>query len=97
MQAIAFDINGDNVLTISGALTRDTIPSVYQQWRREITSSTVTSVDVSALDTVDTAGVALLLELIKTQKLTLLPCTGASQQLQQIAAVSGVEGLLSLS
>ena len=96
MSDISFAIQ-QQVMTIKGALTRDTIPSIWAQWRQAITADTVSSIDVSDVTNVDTAGVALLLDVVKEQQLSSITCVGANQQLQQIAAVSGVEGVLSLS
>lgn len=84
-------------LELAGALTRETIPAIWSQWLSDVNGKAISRVDVSKVDAVDTAGVALLLEVVKAQNVTSIECVGASQQLQQIAAVSGVEGVLSLS
>ena len=96
MSDITFAIE-QQVLTISGSLTRQTIPSIWTTWRQAISGDKVTKIDLSDVSNVDTAGVALLLDLVKEQGLSDISCVGANQQLQQIAAVSGVEGVLSLS
>jgi phospholipid transport system transporter-binding protein len=96
MSDITFAIK-QQVLTISGSLTRQTIPSIWTTWRQAISADKVTKIDLSDVSNVDTAGVALLLDLVKEQGLSDISCVGANQQLQQIAAVSGVEGVLSLS
>ncbi|MBL4742450.1 MAG: sulfate transporter [Idiomarina sp.] len=96
MSDITFAIE-QQVLTISGSLTRQTIPSIWTTWRQAISADKVTKIDLSDVSNVDTAGVALLLDLVKEQGLSDISCVGANQQLQQIAAVSGVEGVLSLS
>ena len=96
MSDITFAIE-QQVLTISGSLTRHTIPSIWTTWRQAISGDKGTKIDLSDVSNVDTAGVALLLDLVKEQGLSDISCVGANQQLQQIAAVSGVEGVLSLS
>ena len=94
---IDFELQQDGVLRLQGALTRSSIPAIWRRWQREVLTQKVTTVDVSEVESVDTAGVALLLEIVKAGKTQTLNCLGANQQLKQIAAVSGVEGVLSLS
>lgn len=97
MTAITFEVSSAHVMIVKGGLTRDAIPPIWKKWHRVIQSAEIRRVDVTDVDNVDTAGVALLLELVKAQQLDSIPCVGANTQLQQIAAVSGVEGVLSLS
>lgn len=84
-------------LQLRGVLTRATIPTIWKRWQKDIATQQVEAVDVSAVSNVDTAGVALLLELVKRQQRSSIQCVGANEQMKQIAAVSGVKDVLSLS
>ncbi|RUO76283.1 sulfate transporter [Idiomarina seosinensis] len=94
---VDFELQQDGVLRLQGELTRSSIPAIWRRWQREVLTQSITKVDVSNVESVDTAGVALLLEIVKAGEAQTLDCLGANQQLKQIAAVSGVEGVLSLS
>lgn len=88
----------DSIIAFKGSLTRNSVPALWKtrkQWLRD----ELVSVDVSQVEVIDTAGVAFLLEIMKATQGTNPPlkCIGASDQLKQIASVSGVESLLSLS
>lgn len=96
-ETIDFNLDEQGELYLKGTLTRATIPSIWQRWQREVLPKAVKQVQVADVTTFDTAGVALLLEIIKTQENNTLKCVGDNEQLKQIAAVSGVEDLLSLS
>ena len=96
-QDISLTIDAQQRVKLSGSLTRTTVPSIWTRWCKEVCDKQVTEVDVSEVDSVDTAGVALLLELAKQHPNQSITCVGANNQLQQIAAVSGVDRLLSLS
>lgn len=93
----SFKLQQNGTLTIQGPLTRNTVASLWSSWQQQVLNQRVTSVDMSQVDVIDTAGVALLIELVKKSASRSLDCHGATEQLQQIAAVSGVESLLSLS
>lgn len=88
----------DNTLVIQGALTRFTVAQLWPD-RKTWTLTDQARVDVSDVSVIDTAGVAFLLEVMKRigDGKGPLTCVGASNQLKQIARVSGVESLLSLS
>lgn len=88
----------DNVIAFLGPLTRSSVPALWKT-RGQWLGNKPVSVDLSAVEVIDTAGVAFLLEIMKATQSTETPlkCIGASSQLKQIASVSGVESLLSLS
>lgn len=88
----------DNTLIIQGALTRFTVAQLWSG-RKNWKLTDQARVDVSDVAVIDTAGVAFLLEVMKLtgDGQGPLTCVGASNQLKQIARVSGVESLLSLS
>ncbi|MDV6315979.1 lipid asymmetry maintenance protein MlaB [Idiomarina sp. HP20-50] len=85
-------------LVFSGSLTRHSVTSLWQQ-RKDWPVEKDIQVDLTDVDVIDTAGVAFLLEIMKSigNGQEPLVCLGASKQLKQIAHVSGVESLLSLS
>ncbi|WP_404401395.1 STAS domain-containing protein [Idiomarina seosinensis] len=95
--SINFNLDEQGELHLQGELTRVTVPTIWSRWQREVLSKKVKQVQVSDVSSFDTAGVALLLEIIKSQDEKCLNCVGDNEQLKQIAAVSGVESLLSLS
>ena len=88
----------DSVIAFKGSLTRNSVPTLWKT-RGQWLGDELVSVDVSQVEVIDTAGVAFLLEVMKATQGTNAPlkCIGASEQLKQIASVSGVESLLSLS
>lgn len=88
----------DNIIAFQGSLTRSSVPALWKT-RKQWLGNKAVSVDVNQVEVIDTAGVAFLLEIMKATQGTNRPlkCVGASEQLKQIASVSGVESLLSLS
>jgi phospholipid transport system transporter-binding protein len=88
----------DSIIAFKGSLTRNSVPALWKT-RKQWLGDELVSVDVSQVEVIDTAGVAFLLEIMKATQSTKTPlkCIGASDQLKQIASVSGVESLLSLS
>jgi len=91
----------DGTVQLEGELTRHTVLSFWQQRTQWLTDSNTATFDVARLDKVDSAGVALFLELLRAPAANTeqreLVLRHPSQQLKDIAAVSGVDGLLSLS
>lgn len=97
-QVAAAHVDENHTLILHGALTRFTVARLWSG-RKSWTLTDNTRVDVSDVAVIDTAGVAFLLEVMKLigDGNGPLTCLGASNQLKQIARVSGVESLLSLS
>lgn len=91
-------VSSDKTLVFSGSLTRHSVAKLWSQ-RKDWSIGSETKVDLTDVDVIDTAGVAFLLEILKLvgDGKGPLICIGASEQLKQIARVSGVESLLSLS
>ncbi|RUO71916.1 STAS domain-containing protein [Idiomarina ramblicola] len=92
------NVSDDKTLVFSGSLTRHSVANLWLQ-RKDWPVRKETKVDLTDVDVIDTAGVAFLLEILKLigNGKGPLVCVGASEQLKQIARVSGVESLLSLS
>ncbi|MCK7458998.1 STAS domain-containing protein [Idiomarina aminovorans] len=91
-------VSDNKTLEFSGSLTRHSVASLWSQ-RKDWPVGSETRVDLKDVEVIDTAGVAFLLEILKLigDGKGPLTCIGASDQLKQIARVSGVESLLSLS
>lgn len=91
-------ITDGKILVFAGSLTRHSVTGLWLQ-RKDWPVSKDTQVDLTDVEVIDTAGVAFLLEIVKSigDGRSPLVCIGASEQLKQIARVSGVESLLSLS
>ena len=98
MSALTFTQNG-NVVTAHGPLTRDTAGDAWRARSSWLGDSGDVVVDLAAVEQVDSAGLALLIqikaELSHAQRGFSLH--NSNEQLQQFAAVSGVTELLSLS
>lgn len=93
-----FKLADDGTLSLAGSLTRSAIPAQWDSLNQLLKEKSVKQVDVAKVKLIDTAGVAVLLEVIKHNRDAVpLPCDGASDQLRQIVSVSGVDHLLSLS
>jgi len=91
-------VSDDNTLVFTGSLTRHSVAGLWSK-RKSWSVGSETKVDLTDVEVIDTAGVAFLLEILKLvgDGKGPLICVGASEQLKQIARVSGVESLLSLS
>ncbi len=93
-----YQLADDGTLSLAGSLTRRAIPAQWDSLNRLLKDKTVKQVNVAEVKLIDTAGVAILLEVIKHNRDSVpLVCEGASEQLRQIVTVSGVDHLLSLS
>ena len=93
-----FQLANDGTLSLAGSLTRSAIPAQWNALSQLLDEKTVKQVDVAEVTLIDTAGVAILLEVIKHNRDAVpLQCKGISEQLRQIVTVSGVDHLLSLS
>ncbi|PTC01364.1 hypothetical protein C9975_02440 [Thalassospira xiamenensis] len=89
----------DGRVAFEGALTRETVPELWQQHDQWLQAEETLIIDLGAVEHVDSAGVALLIEakvsLEKQQKQ--VQFENVSKQCRDIASVSGVAALLSLS
>jgi phospholipid transport system transporter-binding protein len=87
----------ENIVDVSGGLTFDSVPAMYLEARSLFTAGTGT-VDLAAVTSVDSAGLALLLEWQADAKKrgADLAFINAPPDLLRIAALSESTGLLGL-
>lgn len=88
----------DGKLVFSGELTRATVPAAWQSREQWHDSSAQLQVDLAAVEHVDSAGVAMLLQLKKylLQKQCELTILKPSPQFRAIVDVSGATDLLAI-
>ncbi len=86
------------VLSISGALTFDSVAARYLE-AKSLLSDETTTVDLRAVSSTDSAGLALLLEwqAVARQRGTRLKFVNAPHDLMRLAALSESTDLLGLS
>lgn len=86
-------------LTVRGELTRATVMQVWRARAQWLRSNTSLQIDLAEVVKVDSAGIAFLLETLTflNQHQQELRLSNVGQQVRDIAAVSGVTDLLSLS
>ncbi|WP_258239847.1 STAS domain-containing protein [Pseudidiomarina homiensis] len=88
----------DGKLIFSGELTRATVPQAWQERAQWHQGEQQLTVDLAALEHVDSAGVAMLLQLKKylLEKQCELTISKPSQQFKAIVDVSGATDLLAI-
>lgn len=86
-------------LIFSGELTRATIPELWAQRRQWLSGQQQLTLDLAAVQRIDSAGIAMLLRLkgLLQQQQGDLYISKANTQLLQMATVSGVAELLALA
>jgi phospholipid transport system transporter-binding protein len=90
------------VYAIEGELNMQTVPEVSKQLAKLIKEQTATenlTLDLASISRSDSAGVALLVDVMqhaKTSKITLL-FSNLPQQMQDIAGISGLLDILPIS
>jgi len=89
--------NDEGRIALQGDLTRQTVPEFWQQRRQWLVAGRPLELEMQAVEHVDSAGVALLIEVKRALKDASLTLQNPSKQLVDIAHVSGVHELLSLS
>ncbi|RUO80108.1 hypothetical protein CWI84_07350 [Idiomarina tyrosinivorans] len=91
--------SAEGILKFHGDMLRSTVPSVWANKAQWLHDGGIKQVDVSQVDMVDSSGLALLIEIFKELHVhnRSLKVEGANTQLRQLAQLSGVESLLSLS
>ena len=96
-QRVAFNVTGDSV-EVQGALNRETVPQAWQTRSNWYGSSGNLQLNLAGLKSVDSAGLAMLIqlkaELQEQGRDSALQNT--NEQLRAFAEVSGVTDLLSL-
>lgn len=94
------EFDDGNCAFISGALTFDTAPGLYEEMAAYIRDGALpNSLDLSAVTTVDSAGLALLLEwqAVRNKHGASLKITGAPSSLVSLAQLCEAIDLLNLS
>jgi anti-anti-sigma factor len=95
-------VNESNVMTLEGALDRDTVPGIrknlLKRIKKEFGDSRELRVDLSGVSKVDSAGVALLVELLKAVserggKLKLTGLDENARKMIQLARLSELFGI----
>lgn len=102
MSQLSWQINANDdvpCLVLRGELTRATIMHVWRERTQWLRSQSSLQIDLEKVTKVDSAGIAFLLETLTflNQHQQELRLCNVGQQVRDIAAVSGVTGLLSLS
>ena len=97
-QRVAFNVTGDSV-EVQGALNRETVPLAWQTRSNWYGSSGNLRLNLAGLKSVDSAGLAMLIQLKAElqERGRDLSLQNTNEQLRAFAEVSGVTGLLSLS
>ncbi|MCC5855823.1 MAG: STAS domain-containing protein [Idiomarina sp.] len=98
MTALTFK-NDQGAVLLNGSLNRSTVPAAWADRAAWCSDSELMTLDLAGVDSVDSAGLAMLIQLKaelqqRGQQLTL---RNVNKQLIQFAEVSGVTGLLSVS
>ena len=89
--------NRENILEVSGALTFDSVPTVYLESQSRLNAQ-INTVDLAAVTAVDSAGLALLLEwqALARKRSSNLAFINAPSDLLRLAALSESTSLLRL-
>lgn len=98
IKSVQFTPEG-SAIKVSGALNRDGVPEAWRHRRQWIGKSGLLTLDLEGVDSVDSSGLALLIQL-KAELMASgrdLALQNTNEQLRAFAAVSGVTDLLSLS
>ncbi|RUO19459.1 STAS domain-containing protein [Aliidiomarina haloalkalitolerans] len=98
MNSLQFDVQGDAVV-VRGELDRDHVGQAWKEREQWLGSTGTLNIDLCAVEKVDSAGLALLIQVkAELQKQNRdLALRNVNTQLRQFAEVSGVTALLSLS
>lgn len=97
--SIRWEKKGQDQVFFNGELTRATVPELWQQRSEWLLAEDKLTVDLGEVNHVDSAGVALLIEakVSLAQQKKQIQFENVSKQCRDIASVSGVAELLSLS
>jgi phospholipid transport system transporter-binding protein len=93
-----FEVTGDSRCRVTGRMTFETASGLWEQSRRALNGRQITTVDLSGVTAVDSAGLALLLEWVSwaRQQGLRLQFPGFPDKLRALARLSEVESLLGL-
>jgi anti-anti-sigma factor len=92
--ATSISLHDKNVLLLSGRLCGQTVGQLWQKGQQLIKGQTAFTVDLADVSFCDSAGLALLIELLRDAKRhnQAIHYINVPKQLLAIAKVSGVEG-----
>lgn len=94
--AAELEPDADGIVHLGGTLDFDTVPLLYRQTERLLGDRVALTVDVSSVERVNSAGVALLLEWLAEARRRgcELSFRGLPESILAVARLSGVEHLL---
>ncbi len=89
---------GDGGFLLSGALTFDTVPALWRQSTAQFNNADALTLDLQGITHTDSAGLALLIEWMRTarNRNKTIAFRNIPPQMLAIAKVSGVEQILPL-
>ena len=98
MSGAVVELLGEGRVAVRGPLRYATVPGLWQAARKLATEAPLVTVDLSGVTESDSAALALLLEWMREVRGRggEIRCAGRPNQLEAIARVSGLEGLLPL-
>lgn len=96
MSAAAVELLGEGRIAVRGPLRFATVPGVWRAARALATDSPRLTIDLAGVTEADSAALALLVEWMREarQRGAQVHFAGIPRQLEAIARVSGLEGLL---
>ena len=99
MSDCARQLNESGHVAFNGVLTRASVPDIWKQRKQWLQGEQALTFDLQQLEKIDSAGVAMLLEVkreLRAQQRDLV-IKNANQQLTAMIRVSGVDTLLELA
>lgn len=98
MKSCEWQRNEQNEIALTGELDRMTVPALWKQRKSWLDGERVLTLNLQNVTKVDSAGVAMLLELKRAVLADQreLVITNANEQLHSMVQVSGVQALLQL-
>ncbi len=100
MSDVSIEARGDGRYFLTGALTFATAPKVYAQGNALFAKDdSAVTLDLQGVDRTDSAGLALLLEWLRTakQQNKIVQFQNIPPQMQSMARLSGLDDILALS
>lgn len=96
MNEAQFEQQGAGGCRLSGPLTFDTVPQLLQQGRQLFANGRAVELDLSRVERSDSAGLALLVSLVRQarQQGGAITFLNVPEQLRGLASVGGVEQIL---
>lgn len=91
-----FQPAGEDRFVVTGALSFETVPTVWEQSRSALEGAAGPVIDLGGVTEIDSAGLALVIEWLRTARTTgrRLIFTGVPDKLHALARISEVEAFL---